>query len=64
MSDGGVPILFDRHVRHRASDICEYCLLPQFMQEATFHIDHIRPRAAGGRTTLGNLALACVTCSL
>jgi len=33
-------------------------------QEATFHIDHVVPRAAGGLTTTDNLALACVSCSL
>jgi hypothetical protein len=39
-------------------------LLPQQSQEATFHIDHIVPRQAGGLTEASNLALACVTCSL
>jgi hypothetical protein len=38
--------------------------LPQWSQEATFHIDHIIPRKRGGKTNLNNLALACVTCSL
>ena len=27
-------------------------------------MDHVIPRAAGGPTTAGNLALACVSCSL
>jgi hypothetical protein len=53
-----------RAVRERAGDICEYCLLPQSSQEATFHIDHVVPRSRGGLATLENLALACVTCSL
>lgn len=30
----------------------------------TFHIDHVKPVAAGGKTELDNLALACVGCSL
>jgi hypothetical protein len=64
VSHDSIPIAFDRRVRHRAGNACQYCLLPQFMQEATFHIDHIRPRASGGTTILENLALACVTCSL
>jgi hypothetical protein len=51
-------------VRDRAHDACEYCLLPQNSQEATFHIDHIVPRREGGDTHAANLALACVTCSL
>jgi len=33
-------------------------------QEATFHIDHIVPLNASGKTELGNLALACVSGSL
>jgi hypothetical protein len=53
-----------RDIRKRARDVCEYCLLPQSSQEATFHIDHVVPRSRGGETTLDNLALACVTCSL
>lgn len=53
-----------RRVRARAGDRCEYCLLQQQYQEATFHVDHIEPRASGGQTVFGNLALACVSCSL
>ena len=48
----------------RAGNRCEYCGLSQLGQEATFHIDHVLPRAAGGPTTADNLALACVSCSL
>jgi len=48
----------------RAGNRCEYCGLSQLGQEATFHIDHVVPRTAGGATTEDNLALACVSCSL
>ncbi|HEY7328944.1 MAG TPA: HNH endonuclease signature motif containing protein [Gemmataceae bacterium] len=48
----------------RAGNRCEYCQLSQLGQEATFHIDHVVPRAAGGPTAADNLALACVSCSL
>jgi len=48
----------------RSGERCEYCQLSQLGQEAAFHIDHIVPRAAGGPTTIENLALACVSCSL
>lgn len=48
----------------RAGNRCEYCGLSQLGQEATFHIDHVIPRAAGGPTTADNLALARVSCSL
>jgi len=59
-----VPATLQRRVCRRAGDRCEYCRLAQAMQEATFHVDHIEPRSAGGPTTLENLALACVSCSL
>lgn len=59
-----IPASLIRKVRGRAGEICEYCLLPQSSQEATFHVDHIIPRQAGGTTEAGILALACVTCSL
>jgi HNH endonuclease len=51
-------------VVQRASNRCEYCGLSQLGQEAAFHVDHVVPRAAGGSTVEGNLALACVSCSL
>ena len=57
------PHLHDE-VMLRAGYRCEYCRLSQLGQEATFHIDHVVPRAAGGPTTSDNLALSCVSCSL
>ena len=51
-------------VVNRAGNRCEYCRLSQEGQEATFHIDHITPKARGGLTEPKNLALACVSCSL
>ncbi len=62
MSD--VPAWLTEAVTARAGNRCEYCGLSQLGQEATFHIDHVLPRVAGGRTVLDNLALACVSCSL
>jgi len=62
MSD--IPRLLREQVIKRASNRCEYCLLSQTGQEAAFHIDHVIPRALKGGTTLDNLALACVSCSL
>jgi len=64
MSGGQVPISLQRRVRLRAGDRCEYCRIAQASQEATFHVDHVVPRMAGGGTSLENLALACVSCSL
>lgn len=62
MSD--IPARLRRLVVLRAGNRCEYCRLAQQGQEATFHVDHILPRAAGGRSGAANLALACVSCSL
>lgn len=59
-----VPSHLRRFVLRRSSERCEYCQLSQAGQEATFHIDHITPVAAGGGTVADNLALACVSCSL
>jgi len=59
-----IPTELRRKVVERAQGRCEYCRLSQAAQEATFHIDHVIPRARGGPTELGNLALACVSCSL
>ncbi len=53
-----------RFVIQRAMNRCEYCGLSQEGQEATFHVDHVTPVAAGGLTVSENLALACVSCSL
>lgn len=62
MSD--IPAYLRRQVTDWAQSRCEYCLLSQSGQEATFHVDHVVPRVDGGETTLENLALACVSCSL
>ena len=59
-----VPAHLRRHVIQRAQNRCEYCGLAQTGQEAAFHADHVVPVLAGGKTTLDNLALACVSCSL
>jgi len=36
----------------------------QSLQGATFHIEHIVPRSAGGSDDTTNLALACPACNL
>lgn len=59
-----VPTHLRRLVIKRAKSRCEYCGLWQEGQEATFHVDHVIPRATGGATSAENLALACVSCSL
>ncbi len=54
----------DAAVRARANERCEYCLMHQALQGASFHIEHIIPRCLGGESELFNLALACPGCNL
>lgn len=53
-----------RAVIQRAGNRCEYCGLSAEGQAATFHMDHVVPKVAGGPTVMENLALACIHCSL
>jgi hypothetical protein len=59
-----IPDELRQFVIDRAQNRCEYCGLSQSGQAATFHVDHILPTSAGGKTDTDNLALACVGCSL
>jgi hypothetical protein len=59
-----IPARLRRLVLRRSGGRCEYCRLSQVGQEATFHVDHVKPVASGGETFFHNLALACVSCSL
>jgi len=47
----------------RARWRCEYCHAPQVGSAYPFHLDHILPRAKGGKAILENLALACAPCN-
>jgi len=47
----------------RARHRCEYCHLPVRGQVATFPLDHIIPRHAGGLAVFENLALSCPHCN-
>ena len=51
-------------VQSRAVDRCEYCLMHQALQGASFHVEHIMPASLGGATELHNLAWACPSCNL
>jgi hypothetical protein len=59
-----VPTALRRLVIQQAADRCEYCALSQAGQEATLHLDHIIPQAAGGETVSDNMAFAYVSRSL
>lgn len=53
-----VPEELSRAVRTRANGRCQYCLMHESLQGATFHLEHIIPRCKGGRSDLENLAVA------
>jgi hypothetical protein len=53
-----------RRVVARAAGRCEYCRMHQSLQGATFHVEHVTPRSAGGGDDESNLALACPSCNL
>ena len=59
-----VPEELSRAVRSRAGGRCQYCLMHESLQWATFHVEHIVPRSKGGETDSQNLALACPGCNL
>lgn len=59
-----VPARLVASVKARASGQCEYCHAPQIVIGQTFHIDHILPRFAGGRTNSENLCMACSHCNI
>ena len=63
-----------RQVRARAKGFCEYCRCSAHFTNASFHCEalhevsaerseHIKPRDAGGETTLDNLAWSCPWCN-
>jgi hypothetical protein len=48
-----------QQVEDRAAGRCEYCLMHQSLQGATFHVEHIVPKSDEGLDELDNLAWAC-----
>ena len=59
-----LPAKLAAAVRERAAHRCQYCLMHQSLQGATFHVEHILPRIKGGTDELANLTLACPSCNL
>ena len=53
-------------VWQRAEGRCEYCRLPQYVIEATFHVEHIlaRQHSPPDADSPDNLALACHQCNV
>ena len=59
-----VPEAVSRAVRSRADGRCQYCLMHESLQGATFHVEHVIPQSKGGESSLENIALACPGCNL
>lgn len=53
----------DQYIRQRANRACEYRLMPGRYYRTPLVIDHIIARQHAGKTTRGNLALACLHCN-
>lgn len=58
-----VPAKLRNLVAKRANFICEYCLSPEDFSAESFAVEHIFPRALGGKTIEQNLAFACLGCN-
>lgn len=58
-----VPADLRRRVREHFFECCAYCLTAENLSVATFEVEHIIPRAAGGPTVLANVCLACPSCN-
>ncbi len=46
-------------VSARAQNYCEYCRSSGEFATESFTVEHIKPRQAGGETTIKNLAWSC-----
>lgn len=59
--------LQNKHLRlkisERASNCCEYCLIPDYVRIANYHLDHIISKKLGGPPVQKNLAYACMPCN-
>lgn len=51
-------------VSARARHACEYCRAPEVIFNMRFEVEHIKPQAHGGASTMANLALACRSCNI
>lgn len=58
-----IPVELQRQIRDRFANSCAYCQTAEHLSVATFEIEHIVPRSAGGATVFENTCLACPTCN-
>jgi hypothetical protein len=58
-----IAAMLRRSVEERATQRCEYCLLPSGTAFFPHEVDHVIPEKHGGRTEAANLALTCWRCN-
>lgn len=58
-----IPAPLRQLVGQRAKFRCEYCQLQQELCSETFEVDHIIPKALGGKSDPDNLCCACPVCN-
>jgi hypothetical protein len=58
-----IPASLRNRILARAAGRCAFCRCAESLMGVSFEVDHIVPRAAGGKTTQGNLCLCCPTCN-
>jgi len=63
MSQAYIPADIRRSVAEAARHRCGYCLTLQAVVAIPMHVEHIIPLAAGGKTVVENLWLACPLCN-
>ena len=63
MSKTYISVALRRFVRDRASQSCEYCLIPEIAVLVPHEVDHVIAEKHGGQTEENNLALACTICN-
>jgi 5-methylcytosine-specific restriction endonuclease McrA len=63
MPEKYVPAALRRQIVASAGGVCEYCRSQARFSPQPFSVEHIMPHAAGGETSLKNLALSCQGCN-
>lgn len=58
-----VPAALRRKIHGHFDAMCAYCQTVEALTVTIFEIEHIIPRAAGGKTEFDNLCLSCPSCN-
>ena len=63
MSSGYIPAAMRKRLRAESNHQCAYCRSSEILTGMPLVVDHIKPRALGGKTSVANLCLACHRCN-